>query len=91
MKKHDNSLGLLLKEYRVKAGMTQTDLALKLNYEIPQFISLMENGHSKIPLNVLGELIQILKIPEKKAIDILVETYKKEALSQIQKTKKKSS
>jgi transcriptional regulator with XRE-family HTH domain len=82
-------LGALIKEYRLKAGMTQMDLAVKLNYDIPQFISLMENGHSKIPLNILGELIGILKIPEKKAFDFLIETYTAEAKQEILKGKLK--
>jgi transcriptional regulator with XRE-family HTH domain len=82
-------LGALIKEYRLKAGMTQLELATKLNYSIPQFISLMENGHSKIPLNVLGKIIPILSIPEKKALDLLVEIYKAEAKSTISESKKK--
>lgn len=83
-------LGALIKEYRLKAGMTQLELANKLNYSIPQFISLMENGHSKIPLNVLGKIIPILNIPEKKALDLLVEIYKAEAKSTLSEGKKKS-
>lgn len=82
-------MGQLIKDCRVKAKMTQKDLATELGYHIPQFISLMENGHSKIPLNVLGELISILRIPEKKVLDLLSEIYKKEAREQIQSGKKK--
>ena len=88
--KKQAQLGSLIKEYRLKASMTQLDLATKLNYSIPQFISLMENGHSKIPLNVLGKIIPILNIPEKKALDLLVEIYKTEAKLTISEVKKKS-
>jgi transcriptional regulator with XRE-family HTH domain len=88
MKKHQSHLGALVKEYRLKAGLTQIELANKLNYSIPQFISLMENGHSKIPLNVLGQVIAILGIPEKKALDLLVDIYAKEAKIQITAGKK---
>lgn len=88
--KKQSHLGALIKEYRLKAGMTQLELATKLNYSIPQFISLMENGHSKIPLNVLGKIIPILSIPEKKAIDLLVEIYRAEAKSTISDNKKKA-
>jgi transcriptional regulator with XRE-family HTH domain len=91
MKKSKLSLGELIKEYRIKAGFTQMELAEKLNYSIPQFISLMENGHSKIPLNVLGEIISILHIPEKKALDLLMESYEKEARVQISSGRKKAA
>ncbi len=76
---------------RMKAGLTQKELAIKLGYDIPQFISLMENGHSKIPLNILGELINFLRIPEKMVIDLLVENYKKDAKLQISTGRKKAS
>ena len=88
MKKQQMRLGSLIKEYRLKAGYTQLELATKLDYSIPQFISLMENGHSKIPLNVLGKIISILSIPEKKALDLLVDIYKNEAKASISEGRK---
>ncbi|MBC7743372.1 MAG: helix-turn-helix transcriptional regulator [Bdellovibrionaceae bacterium] len=91
MKKTYKHLGQVVKDFRAKAHLTQKDLAEKLGYNIPQFISLMENGHSKIPLNVLGELISFLKIPEKMVLDILLETYKKEAREQISSGRKKAA
>jgi transcriptional regulator with XRE-family HTH domain len=91
MKKSNKHLGQVIKEFRSKANFTQKDLAEKLGYNIPQFISLMENGHSKIPLNVLGELITLLKIPEKMVMDLLLETYRKEAREQILSGRKKAA
>lgn len=91
MKKKKYPLGQLIKEYRLRSGFTQAELATKLGYSIPQFISLMENGHSKIPLEVMGELISILSIPEKKVFEILVASYKKEAKQQIDLGKIKGS
>lgn len=91
MKKKKSPLGQLVKEYRLKAGLTQIELANKLGYSIPQFVSLMENGHSKIPLNVLGELISFLGIPEKKVFEILVNSYIKEAKQQITIGKNKAA
>ena len=91
MKKTKSGLGSLVKEYRIKANLTQVELAHKLNYDIPQFVSLMENGHSKIPLNTLGQLISILGIPEKKALDLLVEIYRSEAKTTISQSRKKTA
>lgn len=90
MKKDQMHMGPLVKEYREKSGMTQLELARKLGFDMPQFISLMENGHSKIPLNILGKLIQVLKIPEKKALDLLVKVYVAEAKVEISAGRKKA-
>lgn len=91
MKKSTPTLGQLIKSYRVKSELTQKDLAERVGYDIPQFISLMENGHAKIPLIILGQIISILRIPEKKVLDILTETYKREAQEQISSGMKKAS
>jgi transcriptional regulator with XRE-family HTH domain len=88
MKKSKSELGQLIKDYRVKANMTQKDLSYKLGYDIPQFLCLMENGHSKIPLYVLEKVIEILNVPEKKVLDILVNNYRQEVLEQISSGKK---
>lgn len=91
MKKSYKHLGQVVKEFRLKADLTQKELAEKLGYEIPQFVSLMENGHSKIPLIVAGELISLLKIPEKMVTDLLLEAYKKQACEQILIGRKKAA
>lgn len=90
MKKSTKPVGQIIKEYRQKSGMTQMDLADKLGYDIPQFISLMENGHSKVPLNVLGQIISYLSIPEKVIMESLLDAYEKEAKQQITSGKKKA-
>jgi len=66
-------------------------LAQKLGYEIPQFISLIENGHSKAPLNVVAQLIQIIDIPEKVILNALVEAYEGEAKEVLHSAKRKKS
>lgn len=75
MKKYSTNIGALIKDHRAQAGLTQLQLAHKLGYEIPQFISLIENGHSKVPLNIVSQLISILDIPENLILDALVEAY----------------
>lgn len=73
MKQVDLDLGILVREYRQEKGLTQLDLARRLGFDSPQFISLFERGLSKIPLNVLGKLITILGIPEKKDYEVITE------------------
>ena len=81
-------IGDIVKNYRIKAGMTQLELAHKLGYKIPQFISLIENGHSKVPLNIIADLLAILKIPETLLLDSLLSAYEKEARKYLGKKSK---
>lgn len=54
--------GQFIKIQRTAIGMTQLELAKKLDYEIPQFISLMENGHSKVPIDKCSKIAKALKM-----------------------------
>ena len=85
------SIGQLIKHYREKSDMTQKTLSDLLGYENPQFVSLIENGHSKVPLNVLGKVITVLQIPEKKIIDSLLHSYELEIRSEIGSSSKRKS
>jgi len=85
------NLGALVREYRLKADMTQSDLAKKLGYESVQFVSLFERGLSKIPINVLGQLIVILGISEKKILNTLLSEYELKVKNLIADGKKKSA
>ena len=82
-------IGEIIKNYRIKADLTQQELAKQLGYKIPQFISLIENGHSKVPLNIIAELVSILKIPQNVVLESLVSAYEREAQRQLNKKVKK--
>ena len=89
IKQDSENIGALIKSYREKASMTQKTLSEMLGYENPQFVSLIENGHSKVPLNVLGRVIEALKIPEKKVVDVLLAAYQKEIMAEINTSSKR--
>lgn len=94
MKEVRRELGALIREYRVKKELTQLNLAEKLGYDSTQFVSLFERGLSKVPHNVLGQLIIILGIPEKKVLDTLMKAYEvnlKFEISSGKKTAKNSA
>ncbi len=76
-------LGSLIRNYRQDKDMTQLDLAKKLGYDSTQFISLFERGVSKVPHNILGQLIVILGIPEKVILQILIKDYEVSLKSEI--------
>lgn len=81
-------LGSLIRNYRQDKEMTQLDLAKKLGYDSTQFISLFERGVSKVPHNILGQLIVILGIPEKMVLQILIKDYETSLRSEISLGKK---
>lgn len=82
-------IGEIIRNYRIKADLTQQELAKHLGYKIPQFISLIENGHSKVPLNIIAELVSVLKIPENVVLESLVSAYEREAQRHLSKKVKK--
>lgn len=65
----------LIKEHRIKSGLTQQELSQKLGYSTPQFISIIERGLSKVPLVTLGQLIVYIGLPEKKVTKLLMDEY----------------
>lgn len=85
------NFGTLIRDYRLKKGWTQAELARELGYDSPQFISLLERDQSKAPLYVLGQLIVLLGIPENEIVENLVSHYQEELRGQINKGKKIAS
>lgn len=57
------SLGSYLKEKRIEADLTQSEVAQKLGYSTPQFISNFERGLCSPPLKNLKVLVKLYKIP----------------------------
>lgn len=87
MKKRHMKIGWMVREYREKQGMTQMELADRLGYDSPQFVSLFERGLSKVPVSTLGSLISILGIPEKLVTSILLSGYEAEVRAELAKGK----
>lgn len=57
------SLGNYLRDKRVEAGFTQSEIANKLGYSTPQFISNFERGLCSPPLKNLKALVKLYRIP----------------------------
>lgn len=65
------TVGKFLRDKRVKAGLTQWDVAHHLEYSTAQFISNWERGVSLPPLDSLPKLAQFLKVPGREIIDAM--------------------
>lgn len=81
------AIGKMIKKARLKRNMTQMELAEALGFETPQFVSLMERGLSKAPVEVLGRLVVILGINERAVVKILVNRYTNSVKAEIGKGK----
>ncbi len=66
------TVGKFLRERRIKAGLTQMDVASRLEYSTAQFISNWERGISMPPLDTLPKLSGLLKIPPKDLIGVII-------------------
>lgn len=60
--KHKNILSKLLQQKRLSANLSQKDVAEKLGYNTPQFISNWERGLSQPPINILKKLADLYKM-----------------------------
>lgn len=69
------SLGTYLKDKRTRLGLTQAEVAKKLNYASPQFISNFERGLCSPPLKNLKVLVKLYEIPANELMDLMVHEY----------------
>lgn len=58
----DIKIGQLIKEARLKKKMTQLQLGQVVGYTNSNFISVIEQGRQKCPVNTLGVICLALKI-----------------------------
>jgi len=58
------TVGVFLKDLRIRAGLSQLELSLKMGYSTPQFISNWERGVSEPPCKSIKKLSQVLSYDE---------------------------
>ncbi len=71
------TLGRFFCQKRQDARLTQRDVANKLGYTSPQFISNWERGLSQPPYDVLPEIASLYSIPPQDIIDIMAKYQEK--------------
>ena len=70
-----NIIGLYLKKAREKNNLSQKSVAVLLNYKNINFISMIENGVSKIPVNKIMEFVNAYQLPPFIGFVIIREVY----------------
>lgn len=70
--KKQRAMAEYLKEKRAKANLTQSDVASKLGYSSPQFVSNWERGLAKPPVFVLRDLTKLYRVPANEMFSVLL-------------------
>lgn len=70
-------LGEYLQDKRVKAGLSQGDVATKLGYSSPQFISNFERGLCAPPLNKLKAIVQLYDLNGDEVLKLMVREHER--------------
>ena len=76
-------IGQFLKEKRESKGMTQAQVAEKLGYGSPQFISNIERGISRVPMKSLKAFMQVYDLNTDQVINLLLEEKKEQLRKQL--------
>ncbi len=85
--KHE-SLGSFLQEARTRSNLSQWDVAKKLGYTSPQFISNLERGISSPPLKVLRVLVDLYDVSAKEILEVVTleqERLMKDCITKVRK------
>lgn len=60
------------REFREKAGLTQKDVSEALGYTTPQFISNVERGRCRFPVEKLPKLKRLYRLSNDQVIEMIM-------------------
>lgn len=89
MKELFQVLGDYLQARRVKAGLSQGDVAAKLGYSSPQFVSNFERGLCAPPLNKMKTIVQLYDLNSEEVLKLMMKEHEKQLRKNLGLTKKK--
>lgn len=69
-------MGDMIRQQRILKNKTQKDLADFLGLENAQFISQIEKGKSKVPVDMFGRLCEFLGIDKLSSVERMTKTYR---------------
>lgn len=76
--------GKLLKLARTRKGLSQTELAKKINYS-GMFVSHCEHGKARIPIAKIKKICQVLNLPVELMTSAVVRDFKQKLKRQLEK------
>lgn len=74
-----------LREKRMSAGLTQWDVARRLNYSTAQFVSNWERGVSLPPMEALPNLASLYGTPGREFVEVIAEYQARQAKLELQR------
>ena len=80
----NNKLGNYLRHKREEKGFTQAQVAQKLGYGSPQFISNIERGISRVPVKSLKYFIALYELRRDDLVDLLLDEKRQEIIRQLE-------
>ncbi|MFN7730166.1 MAG: helix-turn-helix domain-containing protein [Bdellovibrio sp.] len=80
-------IAAMIKEARLAKGMTQAQVAKLVGFQSAQFVYMIENNISKVPLDVLGKLIHLLGLDESLIMNILISDFAKSTAQEVSRGK----
>ena len=89
MKELFQVLGDYLQARRVKSGLSQGDVASKLGYSSPQFVSNFERGLCAPPLNKMKTLVQLYDMNSEEVLKLMLKEHEKQLRKNLGINKKK--
>lgn len=94
MKRHSvtirgRKINQMLREARINAGLSQTEVAKVMGYPNPQYISNVERGLCPPSTQMISVMIRLYQMDGLKVVNQLVRDYEKELRSQVLKGKTK--
>jgi transcriptional regulator with XRE-family HTH domain len=82
-------LGVYLRNKRMKAQLSQTEVSEALGYTSPQFVSNFERGLCSPPLPKLKVLMSLYKIPLREMTEKLIDQQRRYLSQELSGSKKK--
>lgn len=70
MKQHSNAIQW--KNLREKAGLTQREVSDSLGYSTPQFISNVERGRCRFPVQKLSKIKKLYRLSSDQMVDLIL-------------------
>lgn len=77
MTRHE-TVGKYFKQQRIKAKLTQAEIAMACGFTTAQMVSNWERGMSSPPKTVLGKLYKKMKLDKQEVLTLLLDAHKKE-------------
>ena len=77
----------LIKEFRLKVGLSQNELAKKLGYKNGQFISNVERDIAAFPVERYWDLNKVLGVPMQRFVEYKLKDYEKDLRQVIARNK----